>query len=531
MGSAMVRLLVISWLALLLAGCEDPLAPERETALIAARGGLPQPSSDPQSTPISATQIDLSWPDNSSNETGWEIHRSTTGGNGTFSLLAQTPANTTTHSNVGLKPTTEYCYRIRWFRISGKKTTLGAFLTTTCATTFGPPVAASDVSATPGLYGAVEVAWITKSFTAEGFRLERAASSEGPWVKVETLGSWLRSYRDEGRATEQQVCYRIVALNSFGEALPSNVDCTTPPAAPAKLAAKSLDEHGIGLTWADLSAAEDGYEVQRAQEDFVWSVIATLPANASAYTDAALAVDTRYWYRVRATKDGGFSEFSSIVSTVTVSAAPAEPSYLLAFPGSSSAVTVYWGADTRSAEGFRVERSTDNGASWLTAGTTTGDQLVFSDEGRSSEQQVCYRAFAFNRLGDSPASNVFCTTPPAGPTNLVSIGIDEQTIEYQWRDNSSVEDGYELWFYGFDGDYYYYPVSLPPNTTSYQAGTFEAVYGVVARKDEGYSDWAFGPNVGATAAAVQKQTTTVKGPPPSAQRTPPKSSPQKGVGR
>jgi hypothetical protein len=148
---------------------------------------------------------------------------------------------------------------------------------------------------------------------------------------------------------------------------------------------------------------------------------------------------------------------------------------------------------------------------------------VFSiyEEGLPSEQQVCYRVFGFNRVGDSPASSVSCTTPPAAPTNLVTIIIDDQTVEHQWRDNSKVEDGYALWLIGFDGwDYYYYPVPLPPNTTSYQASSSEAVYGVVAVKDGGYSDWAF-PTAAETAAAQQNRSATVRRAPASAERTPP----------
>jgi hypothetical protein len=530
MGSAMMRLLVLTWAGVLLAGCEDPLAPEREQALIEARGGPPHPSTDPQASPFSATRIDLSWPDNSTNESGWEIHRSTTGPSGTFSLLAQTGTNVTSYSDVGLTPTTEYCYRIRSFRVSGKKTTVGTFLTTTCATTLGPPAAASDVNATPAPFGVVDILWKFDSFTAEGFRLERAAASAGPWVKVESLGSWLRSYQDSGRPSEQPVCYRVVAFNSYGDAPPSNVDCTTPPAAPATLVAKSSDEHTIRLSWEDRSAAEDGYEVQRSLDASVWSTIGTLPANAVAYEDRALAVDTRFWYRVRAAKDGGFSEFSVIASAATASTAPGVPSYFAASPNSSNAVSVYWATDSRLAEGYRLERSIDGGASWSTA-MTTPDQYWFYEEGLTSEQQVCYRLFAFNRVGDSPSIGA-CTTPPAAPSNLVTISIDDQTVEHQWRDNSAVEDGYELWLTGWDGwDYYYYPVSLPANTTSYQASSSEWAYGVVAVKDGGYSDWAFPAEV--TSAALQSRSKTVSRPPASAQRTPPEHKPSlpKGAGR
>jgi hypothetical protein len=526
MGFNVGRLTVLMSFAVLLASCEDPLAPERETtaplkttAPLESQGGPPS-SGDPSAWGVSPTEINLTWPDNSNNEAGWEIHRSTTGREGAFSLLAKTAADVTTYSDGGLTPLTEYCYRIRSFKTSGRKTTFGAFSVTTCAITYGPPGAPTNLSVTPNIFGMVDLSW-TNSLTANEFRVERAETTEGPWVQLVKLLPWQQPvYRDEGRPLEQQVCYRIVAVNAYGET-PSVADCTTPPREPGPLAASSPDEQSIALSWADNSAAEDGYEVQRAGDDIVWGVIATLPANATGYIDRAVTANTSYWYKVRATKDGGFSYPSNTVNAAAASTPPEAPGVSLS-PGSSSSVNVYWGPGSPTTDGFRLERSMDDGGSWVIATTTNKDQSGFSDEGLSSERRVCYRLFASNRLGDSPPSTMACTTPPAAPTNLVTVSIDEQTVEHQWTDNSAVEDGYELWLFVVDewNNYYYYPVYLGPDVTSYRAGASEFVYGVIAQKDGGYSDWAFPPTA-MTAAALKNRTAATARPPASAQRTPP----------
>src|SRR4051812_46809561 len=98
MGSRMMRLLVIGWLAVLLPGCEDPVEPLAEERLIETQAAPPHSSNDPTSGPISDTQVRVYWAD-ISNETGWEIHRSTAGRQGAFSLLAKTAANVTTYSD------------------------------------------------------------------------------------------------------------------------------------------------------------------------------------------------------------------------------------------------------------------------------------------------------------------------------------------------------------------------------------------------------------------------------------------------
>ncbi len=57
-----------------------------------------------------ATGMTVSWTDNSSNEVGFAIYRSTDNVNYTF--IAQTPANTTSYNDTGLNPSTIYIYRI-----------------------------------------------------------------------------------------------------------------------------------------------------------------------------------------------------------------------------------------------------------------------------------------------------------------------------------------------------------------------------------------------------------------------------------
>jgi hypothetical protein len=81
-----------------------------------------------------------------------------------------------------------------------------------------------------------------------------------------------------------------------------------------------------------------------------------------------------------------------------------------------------------------------------------------------------------------------------GPDRVYGHRRRRQTVDFAWADNSTVEDGYEVW--GYDCTYYYSCYSfviaaLGPNTTSfrYQDPTaFWYTYVVVARKDGGVSD-------------------------------------------
>ena len=176
-----------------------------------------------------------------------------------------------------------------------------------------------------------------------------------------------------------------------------------------------------------------------------------------------------------------------------------------------------WRDNSTTEDGFRVERSLDAGATWAVAGTTRPDAVWFVDVGRTSEQLVCYRAIAFNVKGDSPPSNVDCTTPPAGPTDLAVATVNTLTkmAELTWTDNSAVEDGYDVVVCFEDCTTYDH---LPANSTSYvtECGDFIS-YVIFATKDGGYSDGSYAVNpafdprcsgsTSATSAAASAVTT------------------------
>src|SRR5688572_23958163 len=91
--------------------------------------------SNVQASGMSASRIDIVWQDNS-NETSFEVYRSTTGAAGPFTLLATTAGNVEIYTNEGLQQLTEYCYQIRAVNVVRTKTNWSAFSATACATTF-----------------------------------------------------------------------------------------------------------------------------------------------------------------------------------------------------------------------------------------------------------------------------------------------------------------------------------------------------------------------------------------------------------
>ncbi|MDX1905266.1 MAG: S8 family serine peptidase [Thermonemataceae bacterium] len=95
-------------------------------------GVLPAPPSAPstlQATAVSSSQIDLTWLDNASNETGYKVENSLDGTN--FTEIASLGANVTSYSNTGLSANTTYYYRVRAYNAGGNS----AYSNTANATT------------------------------------------------------------------------------------------------------------------------------------------------------------------------------------------------------------------------------------------------------------------------------------------------------------------------------------------------------------------------------------------------------------
>ncbi len=87
-------------------------------------------------TALSTTALQLNWTDNSTDETGFEIERSTTGSGGPFTLLTTVAANVVTYNNTGLTAATNYCYRIRAI----KSGLFSNYTSIACSSTLSGPV-------------------------------------------------------------------------------------------------------------------------------------------------------------------------------------------------------------------------------------------------------------------------------------------------------------------------------------------------------------------------------------------------------
>jgi len=182
-----------------------------------------QPPATPSgltATGIATNQISLTWIDNSGNEDGFNLERSTNGGN--YSSLALLAAGATSYSDANLVAGTTYFYRVQAFRSCWGNS---AYSTPASAATLLPPAPVTPVGlvAVPG-NGKINLSWLAAS-GAVSYNLKRATSSGSETNVLNTAGT---TYSDTGVVNGTTYYYAVSSLNAGGEGNNSREAVATP---------------------------------------------------------------------------------------------------------------------------------------------------------------------------------------------------------------------------------------------------------------------------------------------------------------
>ncbi len=100
------------------------------------------------------------------------------------------------------------------------------------------------------------------------------------------------------------------------------------PDPPSALAANAVSGEQIDLDWIDESDNEDGFLLERSEDNSNWIEIASLTPNSTSYEDLGLESGFTYYYRIRAFNGAGNSEFSNVVQETTLSSGIINQSFI-----------------------------------------------------------------------------------------------------------------------------------------------------------------------------------------------------------
>ncbi|MBN1676539.1 MAG: metallophosphoesterase [Kiritimatiellae bacterium] len=160
---------------------------------------------------LSSSQVRLTWQDNSDNEDGFRLRRSTD--NVTFIEIAVTAANATQYTDAGLSPGTTCFYKVKATGPGGGSDyTPVVAVTTPDLEAAEPPsnLAAAAVSSTEIL-----LAWRDNSTTETGFRIRRSTDGE-TWAVIATVNVNVTNYCDAGLTANTTYDYKVKATDLYG---------------------------------------------------------------------------------------------------------------------------------------------------------------------------------------------------------------------------------------------------------------------------------------------------------------------------
>lgn len=196
------------------------------TAAITATttGTPPNPPSNLAASVISSSRIDLSWIDNSSNETAFELKRATDSAF-TQNVVWIGGIPGTAYSNTGLTASTTYYYKVR-----AKGTAQdSAYSASVSATTLpdSPPTAPSNLTVTSVSNSQVSLSWTDNSNNETGFELKRATDS-GFTQNVVWIGAIPGpTYSNVGLNPSTTYYYKVRAEGTSGKSAYSSVVSVT----------------------------------------------------------------------------------------------------------------------------------------------------------------------------------------------------------------------------------------------------------------------------------------------------------------
>jgi subtilisin family serine protease len=540
----------------------------------------------------SASRVDLTWIDNSTNESGFRIERRT----GTATIWEQigtVGVNTTNFQNSGLSGGTAYYYRVFAFNAVGVSESSNISGVTTQPDDNGGggggqppgPINLQGAAFSPSQ---VNLTWIDRSDNESGFRIRRKIGIDGSWSVIANVDANSTSFQNTGLSSGLTYYYQINAVNSSGESTPSNeVSVTVPnntfiplnnglsarsnllrnqthfyqinvpigatrltilttgtgnvdlfvrfgnqpqisiyncrsinnssgeqcvfsypsagdwhimvagysnnisfynltatfqsgvqnelPAAPTNLSARANSTTQIGLNWTDNSSNELLFRIRRREEsNGVWLDLPTVQPNVTSYVDNAVSPGVTYFYSVTSLNGAGTSASSNEVSISTTNSeaqVPAAPANLQATAVSPTQVNLTWADSSNNETGFRIQRRSSGSGSWTDATTVTQNTTIWQNNGLSSGQTYSYRVIAYNGTGDSvPSNEATATTPsvPVAPSNLQATLTSPLLITLNWSDNSNNENGFRIWRRIGSVGSFNEIASVGPNVTSYQ---------------------------------------------------------------
>ncbi|HAS41564.1 MAG TPA: hypothetical protein DCS93_13875 [Microscillaceae bacterium] len=169
---------------------------------------------------LNTNQVNVSWDDNSNNETNFVIETTIDGGT-TWAIAATLGANTTSWTDVDPGNQVTRAYRVKATNGVGES----SYATSNALTISIPPVAPSNLTAIT-IQDGIRLTWNNNDASARTFRIEKKDSTETQFSTLRTILTMnvvpMLVLDDKSVGANQDRIYRVITINEVGDSAPSN---------------------------------------------------------------------------------------------------------------------------------------------------------------------------------------------------------------------------------------------------------------------------------------------------------------------
>ena len=374
-------------------------------------GTVPNAPSNLVATAFSSSQIDLSWIDNATNESNFEIQQSPTG-TANWTALTTVAENSTSYSNSGLTPNTTYYYRIRTTNAIGNSSyTTAASATTPTGGGGGGSILVDGNSADWNGISAVATASgqsmttmrITDSGTHLFILIEGAALGPNTQLFINSDNDTATGYQS-ATWSNSGMDYLLENGTLLKSTANTNVWSWQAQTNAVVQYVKNASVIEISLLKTDINP---NTLITVGVIDYngatPWALVSKLPAT------------------------GGMAVYT--LTGANASSIPPAPSGLAASAASTSQISLTWADNAANESNFEIQQSPTGTNNWATIVTVPANSTSHTITDLAATTTYHYRVRAINANGASTYTNaVSATTQTAG--GGASILVDGNSADW-----------------------------------------------------------------------------------------------------
>lgn len=206
----------------------------------------------------------------------------------------------------------------------------------------------------------------------------------------------------------------LLTIFSFSQVVEAAKPVEGIPDKVTNLSATATSTSQIDLSWLEPNnngSPITGYQIERRIQGPWVIIISNTADNETSYSDANLAADTRYSYRVSAINSAGIGPASSSATAVTFVAptVPTKPRALTAISGDGFVILSWKDPVSDGGEtifDYAIEYSADNGSTWISFDDGTSTNTIATITNLKNYVLYLFRVSAVNSIGIGPYSEI-----------------------------------------------------------------------------------------------------------------------------